>query len=293
MGFRDLINRVFDSGSGGGLGIDELARRLDLTEAELSGVQVSYNQFSIPKRTGGMRTILSPNRDLKALQRRILHRLLKRIPVHPAAIGFESHRSIVTNALPHVGKQIVLKMDVREFFTSTSSHRIRDFFERIGWSRKAASLLTSLCTYEGGLPQGAPTSPRLSNLVNARMDARLAASARKLGAAYTRYADDLTFSFTDDKSVECHRLIRITKLVLKDFGYELHTRKKLHIRRQHQQQIVTGLVVNKKARLPRSTRRWLRAVEHRAAIRGAGSLTEAQLQGWRSLQKMVSQQSSE
>ncbi|HSB09684.1 MAG TPA: reverse transcriptase family protein [Blastocatellia bacterium] len=292
MGFRDFINRVFDTGESRdqGLGVDELARRLGLSEDALRNLEISYHQFGTSKRSGGTRIISSPNRELKSIQRRILHRVLKRVPVHPAAVGFERGRSIVTNALPHCGKAIVLKMDVKDFFGSTGAHRVRELFERLGWNRKAAGLLTGLCTYEGALPQGAPTSPRLSNLVNARMDARLAAVTRKLGAAYTRYADDLTFSFAEDRRRECNQMIRISKLVLRDFGYQIHTRKKLQVRRRHQQQIVTGLVVNAAVRLPRHTRRWLRAVEHRQATARPGTLTPAQLEGWRSFQAMVSRQ---
>ena len=181
--------------------------------------------------------------------------------------------------------------DVKDFFRSTQSHRVRDMFLRFGWNREAATLLTEICTYRGGLPQGAPTSPRLSNLVNVRLDTRLTAAAKKVAADYTRYADDLTFSFVEDKPLDARQMIRITKLVLEDFGYQLHTRKKLHIRRRHQQQLVTGLVVNESIRLPLRTRRWLRSVEHHEATNRACTLTSVQLQGWRSFQTMVSKQS--
>lgn len=289
MGLRDFIKQMLGSGDSG-LGVPELARRLGLDEESLRSVEVSYAQFAIPKRSGGTRIIQSPNRELKRVQRRILHRLLKCIRSHPAVRGFERHQSIVTNALPHQNKAIVLRMDVKDFFRSTQSHRVRDMFLRLGWNRQAAKLLTEICTYEGGLPQGAPASPRLSNLVNLQLDIRLAAAAKKLSADYTRYADDLTFSFKEDDPPAPRKMIRVTKLVLEDFGYQLHTRKKLHIRRQHQQQLVTGLVVNETVRLPRRTRRWLRAVEHHAATGRPYSLTPAQLEGWRSFHAMVSRQ---
>src|SRR5262249_44280484 len=151
---------------------------------------------------------------LKTIQRRILRRLLGRLRCHPAATGFERGRSIVTNARAHVGKAVVVQMDLKDFFTSTTTRRVRKYFRKTGWNREAADLLIRLCTHQGGLPQGAPTSPRLSNLVNYRLDARLARLAgrrrlydprtgqrigsREIGAKYTRYADDLTFSFQSD-----------------------------------------------------------------------------------------------
>lgn len=273
-----------------GLGVTELARRLGLSEESLRSVEVSYLQFTIPKRSGGKRVIQSPNRELKSIQRRILHRLLKRIRAHPAVRGFERRQSIVTNALPHQHKSIVVRMDIKDFFRSTKSQRVRDMFLRLGWNKEVATLLTRLCISDGGLPQGAPTSPRMSNLVNLRLDTRLTAAAKKLGADYTRYADDLTFSFDDDDPFAPRQMIRVTKYVLEDFGYRLHTRKKLHIRRQHQQQLVTGLVVNLRVRLPRRTRRWLRAVEHHAASGRTCTLTPTQLEGWRSFQEMVLRQ---
>jgi len=289
MGLRDLIKGMLGSRDSG-FGVQELARRLGLDEESLRAVEVSYDQFAISKRSGGTRIIQSPNRELKHLQRRILHRLLIRIRAHPAVRGFEPRQSIVTNALPHRNKAIVLRMDVKDFFRSTQSHRVRDMFLRLGWSGQAAKLLTEICTFEGGLPQGAPTSPRLSNLVNLRLDIRLAASAKKLSADYTRYADDLTFSFKEDDPSAARKMIRLTKLVLEDFGYQIHTRKKLHIRRQHQQQLVTGLVVNERVRLTRATRRWLRAVEHNSTAGRFCTLTPDQLEGWRSFQAMVSRQ---
>lgn len=287
MGLRDFINQIFGSS---GLGVSELARRLALTEDALRSVKISYERFPIPKRGGGTRIIQSPNRQLKTIQRRILHRLLKRIPSHPAVRGFQPRQSIVTNALPHQGKGVLLKMDIKNFFSSTQSQRVREMFLRLGWNREVATLLTTLCTYEGGLPQGAPTSPRLSTVVNLRLDKKLASAAQRLGADYTRYADDLTFSFDQDDPLAYRKMIRATKLALEDVGYRLHTRKKLHIRRRHQQQLVTGLVVNAGVRLPRKTRRWLRSVEHHTRSGRPITLSNAQLDGWHSFREMISRQ---
>jgi hypothetical protein len=295
MGVFDHIKQWLGRGSAEAgratFGVEELARRLGMSVEHLQAIRPVYHQFSIPKRSGGSRTIQAPDPKLKAAQRAILHRLLSRLAVHPAACGFERGRSIVTNALPHANRAVLLRMDIKDYFHATGDKRIRDYFRTLGWDKEAAKLLLNLCTDGGGLPQGAPTSPRLSNLVNFLLDVRLASAARKYGAAYTRYADDLTFSFPGDVPEQTHAIIRMTKRVLKDTGYELHTRKKLHIRRRHEQQRVTGLVVNQQVRLPRRTRRWLRAVEHHLANERAASLTPAQLEGWHSLQAMIKKQS--
>jgi hypothetical protein len=279
------------AGAGGGLGVGELARRLGVGEAELLALVPRYRPFKVQKRSGGQRIIDEPEEDLKRVQRLILRRLLGRLRSHPAAHGFERGRSIVTAALPHARRAVVLRMDVRDFFLSTRSERVSAYFRRIGWGVEAAGLLARLCTQRGGLPQGAPTSPRLSNLLNFRLDARLAALARAHGAAYTRYADDMTFSFGSDDHETLVAVIRTTKKILRDEGYHLHTERKLRVLRPHTRQTVAGLVVNERVRLPRTTRRWLRAVEHRASAGRETTLTPAQLAGWRALRHMVDEQS--
>ncbi len=273
---------------GRGMGVPELARRMGIGESELLAFRPQYREVRIPKRSGGLRTLHVPDDATKALQRRILRRVLGRLRVHPSATAYERGRSVVDNARPHSGRAVVIRMDVRDFFPSTSSARIEAWFRRIGWDRAAAARLTELTTWQGGLPQGAPTSPRLANLVNARLDLwmeRLAASRK---GAYTRYADDLTFSFPEDYPKKMRGIVQKASRILRRFGYRAHRRRKLSIRRGHQRQMVTGLIVNGESpRLPRETRRWLRAVEHRLATGGPASLDPAQLAGWRSYRQMV------
>jgi hypothetical protein len=300
-----LFARLFP---GSGYPVAELARRLDVDPASLTNVAPSYREFTIPKRRSGRRRISAPERELKTLQRRILRRLLSRLSSHPAAMGFERGRSIVTNALPHQGQAVVVRMDVKDFFASTRAKRVRRYFRLIGWNRPAAELLTRLCTHEGALPQGAPTSPRLSNLVNYPLDARLSAMAQRCGAVYTRYADDITISFAENDSTAIHHLRWFVEELFHEVGYTIHRRKKARVQRSHHRQTVCGLVVNERANLPRETRRWLRAVEHRARLheearnvslrslkrQGAPpTLSPAQLEGWRTLQSMIARQREE
>lgn len=289
-GFITTLRRIFLGGGREGLDrLEDLATWLEMTPEQLRAVQPHYHSFEIPKRGGGSRTILAPDDDLKEVQRRILHRALPGLRAHPAVHGFEEGRSIVTNARAHVGKAVVITLDIRDFFAQTSSQRVIAYLRRIGWSRQNAAEITRLCTWQGALPQGAPTSPRLSNLVNYRLDARLAGLAAKLGADYTRYADDITFSLAKDERDAVWALVRATRTILEDEGYELHP-DKVSVRRRHQRQEVTGLVVNERIHLPRETRRWLRAVEHRLRTQGECSLTETELDGWLALAAMVHRQ---
>jgi RNA-directed DNA polymerase len=273
-------------------GLAEVAQWIQMPYEQVIDVPTAYNRFSIPKRGGGVRQIDAPNDMLKDIQRRILRRILAGLQAHPAVHGFEKGRSIVTNALPHADQAIVIRMDIRDFFHSTSAKRVEQYFRRVGWAPKAAGLLTRLTTHDKHLAQGAPTSPRLANLVNYQMDVRLAGVAESYQARYTRYADDLTFSLGRDRHREPNLLIAAAKSILADYGYALHHKKKLHIRRRHQLQDVTGLTVNQGVRLPRRTRRRLRAIRHRLATTGQATLTPEQLAGWDALESMIATQSA-
>ena len=303
MGLIDLLKRLFGGigettapapapapAPAGTLGLDELARRLAMPLEQLRAVPIAYRQFSLPKRRGGTRTISAPQPALMALQRRILRFILARLQAHPCAHGFERGRSIVTNALPHERSTVIIRLDIQDFFGATTARRIENYFRAIGWDAEAAALLTQWTTLDGALPQGAPTSPRLSNLVNGLMDRRLSGAAAAYGGRYTRYADDLTFSFGEADSHEANCVIPLAKKILADLGYRLHMKKKLSIRRAHQRQQVTGLVVNDRVRLPRETRRRLRAIRHHIDTGRPVSITADQFAGWMALEQMIALQ---
>jgi hypothetical protein len=274
---------------GKGLGIPELARRLGMTVEELDVVDVTYHTRWIEKRGGGSRRLDVPGPELKRVQKRILRMLIAKLNTHSAVTGFEPGCSIVDNATPHVSQAVVINIDVRDFFTETHAGRLQAYFQRVGWNREAAVLLTRLTTHDGGLPQGAPTSPRLSNLVNYGLDARIDSFARTRRATYTRYADDITISFPRDYPKKVRGMVQAVRRQLKAHGYQMHG-DKLRIRRQHQQQKVTGLVVNERVNLPRQIRRKLRAVEHHHKTNRPATLTPEQLAGWRALQQMIEKQ---
>lgn len=218
-----------------------------------------YSTFEVPKKHDGVRTIAAPAGPLKRLQRRIYERLLAGAWQHDACCGFRRGRGIVDNARRHVGQELVINVDLRDFFPTITAPRVYGVFRRLGQGHEAAVFLTSLTTREGTLPQGAPTSPALANLVCRRLDARLQGLAARLGAAYSRYADDLTFSGPAG-------LERALPLIREIIGSEHFTvaQEKLRLMRQGRRQEVTGLVVNEQVSVPRAVRRRLRsAVHHR------------------------------
>ena len=236
-----------------------------------------YVTFAIPKRTGGHRLIHVPKRRLKAIQRRLHELLVSRLPTSPAAHGFRPHRSVATNAAPHVGKAVVIKLDLKDCFPSIHFGRVRGLLISLGYGYPVATTLAVLMTESPRQPvevdgrlvhvpvgprvcvQGAPTSPGLCNAVLLRLDRRLAGLARKHGFAYTRYADDLTFS--GDEPEQIGLLLAIAARIIREEGFTVN-RQKTRVLRRSQRQLVTGVVVNQTAGLSRRARRRLRAAIH-------------------------------
>ncbi len=274
-------------------GIDDLARVLGVTPDKLRAHEPKYRATSIAKRSGGRRLLHVPDPPTKRLQRRILDRLLARLEAHPAAHGFERGRSIATNAAVHAGRAVVLHLDVEGFFPATRAERIGRMFRRFAWDDETSDLLVRLMTHEGALPQGAPTSPRLSNLVNTALDFELSRAVARWHGRYTRYADDVTISFPEDWIGAVGRARLAAREAFGGRGYRLHVRRKTSVRRRHQRQVVCGLVVNEKVSLPRETRRRLRAIRHHLEHGLPATLTAAQLRGWDAYASMVRTQGAD
>jgi retron-type reverse transcriptase len=271
-----------------------LAQALGLTVGQLRGLcyartvytRTNYVRFALPKKTGGLRIISAPLPRLKAAQHWVLQNVLEKLPVHEVAHGFRAGRSIVSNARPHVGAAVVVNMDLKEFFPSVMYPRVKGFFVKLGYSEATATALALLCTEpdvdeveldgqryfvaQGArrLPQGAPTSPALTNLLCRRLDRRLQGAARKLGFTYTRYADDLTFSAPRaGGSADVGKLLRLVRLVVTKEGFAPHPDKTRVLRRGRQQE-VTGVVVNDKPGVDRETLRRFRALLHQVEKSG-------------------------
>jgi retron-type reverse transcriptase len=227
-----------------------------------------YRSWDIPKRKGGVRRITAPTPLLKQIQRRLLDAILAQAPCHPAATGFRSGISIADNARAHVGRKVVVNVDIQGFFPNTRFKLVARAVEHAlprRLSAEAQRLAVDICTMGGGLPTGAPTSPVVANLVMEPVDRTLAAVAARHGIAYTRYADDLTMS-----GDEPQRLLPFLRQVVGELGYALDP-KKTNIFRRGRRQIVTGLVVNDKVSVPRRLRRQLRAAAHRVARHGTAA----------------------
>lgn len=299
-----------------------------------------YHFWRVPKRTGGERLISAPKPTLKKVQRWIARELSEKLPTHGAAHGFIPGRSTLSNARPHVGAAVLVKLDLKDFYPTITLARVKGLFRKAGYGEQVATLLALLCTEaprqlqvvrgkphyvaEGprALPQGAPTSPSITNALCLRLDARLAGLARKLGFRYTRYADDLTFSFHPRKpdaaaGVARHEaegapgskgepalgvLLKAVEQIVGAEGFRLNA-KKTRVLRPGNAQRVTGLVVNgvqpdagtseghtraRGPRVPRALRRTLRAALHSHA-QGRGKPGESldQLRGWVAYLTMV------
>lgn len=153
-----------------------------------------YYNFEIPKRNGGTRKISAPYPLLLSAQRWIYENILIKQLLHENCKGFIKDISIVDNARPHLNKKFLLKMDIKDFFPSIKINRVMSVFRVLGYTKKISYYLASICCSEGVLPQGAATSPYLSNIIAKRLDYRLNGLAKRFNLTYTRYADDLTFS---------------------------------------------------------------------------------------------------
>ncbi|WP_058912537.1 reverse transcriptase family protein [Entomohabitans teleogrylli] len=235
-----------------------------------------YRHFAIAKKTGGERHISAPMPRLKRAQYWLLENVLQRVAVHEAAHGFVAGRSILSNALPHVNKAVVVNLDMENFFPTISYRRVKGVFRHLGYSEQIATEMALLTTEpevecvtlddekwfvrqgERFLPQGAPTSPALSNILCRRLDSRLNAMAQKLGFTYTRYADDVTFSCAGrDGNVQ--QLLWRCKQIIQDEGFRVHPAK-TRVMRKPQKQEVTGVVVNEKPSVDKKTLRRFRAL---------------------------------
>jgi hypothetical protein len=241
-----------------------------------------YRHFTRAKKGGGQREITEPERDLKRVQHAILRRFLAGSPGHPAAVAYRKGTSTAHHVWAHAGAAVIVTADVQDFFPSTQEHRVEAWWrERV--EDDMAALLTRLTTYRGGLPQGAPTSPALSNHVNRDLDVHLSSRAEAAGARYTRYCDDLAFSWLHEPGplADFESAVRV---ILHEYGYTLHPEKGWRMYHRRDEPEITGVILTRHGRvcLPAAMKRRMRKLGRSADPRDA-----ARLEGYRGYEAMV------
>jgi RNA-directed DNA polymerase len=257
-----------------------------------------YDRRWIYNRRGGVRLLEAPRPRTKALQRRVLHEVFDLVPVHDAAHGFVTGRSVSTYAAPHVGRDVVVKLDLEAFFAAITAGRIYGVLRSMGYPEAVAHTVTGLVTTvvpladrraapqalrdedlasrrrllgylaRPHLPQGSPTSPALANLVAYRLDSRLTGLASTVDAHYTRYADDLAFSLDGpDAARRARRLVDAARAVVRAEGFRVNEAKTRIVANSQRQQLC-GVVVNERSGVRRASRDELRAILHNCARLG-------------------------
>ncbi|MDO4276502.1 MAG: reverse transcriptase family protein [Eubacteriales bacterium] len=217
-----------------------------------------YHTASIKKKSGGMRKLLVPDALLSTIQKNILHHVLNGFPAADAAKAYKAHVSPIDNALPHVGAEQIVKLDIKNFFDNITYFLVYQYaFPAEYFPPAVRTMLTALCCCHDYLPQGAPTSPGISNLVMKSFDKYMTWWCRERGIHYTRYCDDMTFSGNLDEK----ELINKVRSFLQVMGFQLNE-KKTRILKGSCRKTVTGIVVNEIPQVSRDYRRKLRAEIH-------------------------------
>lgn len=250
-----------------------------------------YHRFQIPKKKGGFRSISSPKTTMRKAQMWIMKMILNKIPLHEAAMAFQAGKSVVDNAQAHQKQKVLVRMDLKDFFPSIKYHRVKGLFQSFGYNDGMSAIFAMICTdafrvnaklgeesyfvalSDRYLPQGACTSPALSNIICRRMDNRLQKFAKSIDWVYTRYADDMIFS-SAEKSDKLGSVLGLTQKVIQEESFEINPEKTL-VMRQSQRQMVTGVVVNHE--VPRISRRDMknfRAFCHQYELKGETEMSK-------------------
>jgi len=253
----------------------------------------NYYRFDIPKKSGGTRHIAAPKTQLKTAQRQILEQILQKATVSNISHGFIKSRSVLTSAKTHKSSpDLLINIDLEDFFPTITFERVRGLYQSFGYSGYIASLLAMICTYcermsleiKGEvkyiktsnriLPQGSPASPMITNIICVKMDKRINGLCEKLGLIYTRYADDMSFSYIgniDDFSIG--GFLNSINKIIEDEGFHLK-KEKTHILRKNNRQYITGIVINnKEIGVPKKWVKILKASIHNAQkLKNSGNL---------------------
>lgn len=216
-----------------------------------------YETVYITKANGKKREINKPNIVLKSFQKSVYKNILLHIPTSYYAVAYKKGSSLRYSTAVHIGKPMILKLDIKNFFGSILYKTVQEMFLKQGYDYFMATTLATLCCYKGRLPQGTPTSPAISNIIMKNFDDKVACFCYARNIAYTRYSDDMTFS----GSFDSNEVIEFVKDKLNKSGFQLNN-KKTKLIKQGQRQTVTGVVVNEKQQLPKGYRKQIRQEIH-------------------------------
>lgn len=257
----------------------------------------NYTRYTIPKKKGGVRNIAAPKKTLKNVQRMILEEILSKIEVSGCAHGFIKGKSVVSGAKGHKNHakpELLINIDLENFFPTITFERVRGMFQNFGYSGYVASLLAMICTYcermdmeikgetvyvktsDRILPQGSPASPMITNIISNKLDKRLNGLALKYDFTYSRYADDMSFSFNKDniilsneEDINVGKVLGIISKIIREEGFSINSEKTKFLR-ENNRQAITGIVINNdEIGVPK---KWVKNL--RAAIHNASKLKE-------------------
>lgn len=213
-----------------------------------------YEYMIIPKKDGTKRILHMPDPLLKYIQRNILNHILYGMHISMYAKAYFKNLNVLENAKPHVGKSMLLKLDIKDFFNHITFQMIKEnVFKEEYFPESVSTLLTILCTYHGVIPQGAPTSPMISNIILREFDETVGSWCKEKNITYTRYSDDMTFSGEFSKE----KIIKFVESELSKLGFQLN-KKKIKFLTNKNRKIVTGIVVNEKLNVVRNYRKEIR-----------------------------------
>jgi RNA-directed DNA polymerase len=249
--------------------LTDLSRNIGINSSYLNSLIYNshkfYNSYYLRKKSGGKRMIDAPSIPLKSIQAWILRNILENISISDRAFGFVKSKGIKNNAKVHLGKKYILCTDIRDFFHSTSYNNVKNVFKRIYKNQQLVNSLSNLCTYNGYLPQGAVTSPCLSNIIFKEIDDSILSLCNKKNIYYSRYADDLTFSSNDLNKLK-EILPEIIKICNKK-GYKINN-DKTRFMSGKKRIVVTGIILNSnKLSIGRRKKKNIRAALHNYIIK--------------------------
>ena len=219
-----------------------------------NNIDVNYEEIIIHKKTGGLRFLNAPSKTLKNIQKRILKNVLEEKKTSKYSYAYIKGYSIIDNAKPHVNKNKIVKLDIKDFFNNVNFNMVYNTcFNETLYPKKLGMLLTNLCIYNNSLPQGAPTSGCISNIVLRSFDEKIGLFCKNNDIEYTRYSDDMTFS----GDFNTGELIKLVNELLYEQGFSLNKKKIIVVNKKTRQQ-VTGIIVNEKLSIRKSYKKKIR-----------------------------------